>query len=552
MRNFLLFAGALMLAGTSILQASSAESYPFPSTVGIEDAIAMKSAVKQTSSTDNGKDKDGVIVAPQGKTVTYNRTGYKHFLFGGIIANHDFYDDILGDIVWGDDGRVYIKNFISGYPTGSHIEGTYADGVITVEFPQLIKVERNSGTKYTYYADRVVLKMIEDSEEPNEATFVPDEQRTVKFTVNSDGSIEMEKSEGQWMVGLTQEDGLWKGYGDYDCTYTVNSQELVTAPENLETEAYLFVSDGSSHFVNIGFDNNDVYFKGLFAKFPDIWIKGTLGEDNKITIENGQYIGIAEAFSYPTYFMNGTYLSNNNGSSRYALSSENAVLTYDPAAKRITTADNCVLLANCSLDEIAYVEVWRNPMIHIQPESYDLTPMNVWFTYWSPWNELDQWCGIQFRLPALTVDSYQLDPDKIYWRMHINDDIFLFDCDEYPQFTDLTEWVPYNSDGLEIKNGGTSLHNVVLFKEDTQTITIQSVYVADDEQKYYSDKMTYNVKTGETHAGINDIAISAEDVESVVYYDLRGLKTTPVSSGIYIKQIHFKDGRVSTCKIVKK
>ena len=64
--------------------------------------------------------------------------------------------------------------------------------------------------------------------------------------------------------------------------------------------------------------------------------------------------------------------------------------------------------------------------------------------------------------------------------------------------------------------------------------------------------MTYNVKTGETHAGINDIAISAEDVESVVYYDLRGLKTTPVSSGIYIKQIHFKDGRVSTCKIVKK
>ncbi len=178
--------------------------------------------------------------------------------------------------------------------------------------------------------------------------------------------------------------------------------------------------------------------------------------------------------------------------------------------------------------------------------------MNVWFTYWSPWNELDQWCGIQFRLPALTVDSYQLDPDKIYWRMHINDDIFLFDCDEYPQFTDLTEWVPYNSDGLEIKNGGTSLHNVVLFKEDTQTITIQSVYVADDEQKYYSDKMTYNVKTGETHAGINDIAISAEDVESVVYYDLRGLKTTPVSSGIYIKQIRFKDGRVSTCKIVKK
>ena len=101
-----------------------------------------------------------------------------------------------------------------------------------------------------------------------------------------------------------------------------------------------------------------------------------------------------------------------------------------------------------SLDEIAYVEVWRNPMIHIQPESYDLTPMNVWFTYWSPWNELDQWCGIQFRLPALTVDSYQLDPDKIYWRMHINDDIYLFDCDEYPQFTDLTEWVPYNSDGL--------------------------------------------------------------------------------------------------------
>lgn len=290
-------------------------------------------------------------------------------------------------------------------------------------------------------------------------------------------------------------------------------------------------------------------FCDVFTKFPGRWIKGTLGADNKITLENGQYLGFRDDVGEFTYFMGGVIYELDNGNVSHKLS-DKGELMWDPENKRITC--DGVLFANAALDRLYYTEMWRTPIIHIQPESYDLTPMDPWYTGWSPWDSTDNWCGIQFRQPALTVDSYSLDPERMYWRMHINDNVFLFDYDEYPQLSDLTEWVPYNTDGLEINNYGTSLHTVILFVEDIETVMIQSLYKAEDGTNYYSNKIVYDVNTGESHVGLDSIVYDDAEIESVTYWTIDGVKVVEPHNGLFVKLMRFKDGRVSSCKVLKK
>lgn len=552
MRKLYFLALSFMCAVTGMANAQGA-SYRMETPETIDRLEACKVAsraefpVAEAAASDNGTNKDGIIVSPAGERKVYMRSGGKHYLFGGMLPIEENYEDRLGEVVWGEDGTVYFKNIVSEFLVGSYVKGTLENGVVTVELPQLIGIAREDGEKQPYYVDRVVKQMINSYE----ATFVPDEKRTVTFILNSDGSLDMERSEGEWMIGVMNKNDVWMGYGDYNCSYTEYEEDFVVAPQGLVTEKYLLAADGSSHFVNVGFDNNDVYFQGMFVKFPDRWVKGTIDADNKITIANNQYLGFLDEFGVFTYFRNGRRYMTDEGYMTETVTDTDAVLTFDPEKRIFTSEDDAVFFANCALDHLYYTEKWRHPFLHIQPESYDMTPMDLWFVAWSPWDEVDHWCGIQFVLPAITVDSYSLDPDKVFWRMYINDDLYLFDYDEYPQFDDLTEWVPYNTDGLEIKNYGESLHTVILFVEETETVAVQSVYRADDGKNYYSNKMVYDVKTGETTVGVDEVGAAAE-VESVTYYGLDGVKVSAPGAGIYVKQVRLTDGRVSTCKVVKK
>lgn len=81
----------------------------------------------------------------------------------------------------------------------------------------------------------------------------------------------------------------------------VGDKEFTQAPEGLETETYTFMSfsyytlSEVKHDVEVGFDGNDVYLKGLFAQAPDVWFKGVI-EGDKVTFAKDQYVGSIEAF----------------------------------------------------------------------------------------------------------------------------------------------------------------------------------------------------------------------------------------------------------------
>lgn len=85
-------------------------------------------------------------------------------------------------------------------------------------------------------------------------------------------------------------------------TFTVD-KTLVTIPEGLVIEQYHVEADkyngldatthvNASYYVDIAFDQNDVYMKGFFDSAPDGCLKGTR-KDNLITFDRGQYLGVA-------------------------------------------------------------------------------------------------------------------------------------------------------------------------------------------------------------------------------------------------------------------
>lgn len=120
---------------------------------------------------------------------------------------------------------------------------------------------------------------------------------------------------------------------------------LVTPPAGLETESYavsgLDYSFGidmadplMDYDVQVGFDGNDVYVKGLFLDIEDAWVKGTLS-DGVVTFSYPQYLGL-------WWDMMDTWMMGVN-------SNEEAVavtMSYDPVANRFEQNDETMIYFN--------------------------------------------------------------------------------------------------------------------------------------------------------------------------------------------------------------
>ncbi|MBQ8099742.1 MAG: Ig domain-containing protein [Paludibacteraceae bacterium] len=79
------------------------------------------------------------------------------------------------------------------------------------------------------------------------------------------------------------------------CTVTVTepaSLVPVTLPDGAEIQQWYAAGTDNGESANVAWVGNDVYISGIFANFPDAWIKGTLGEDGStVTFPKLQYLG---------------------------------------------------------------------------------------------------------------------------------------------------------------------------------------------------------------------------------------------------------------------
>lgn len=310
---------------------------------GIPRPVSFTSTSSNTSRRAEAVDEHGIITAPaEGELKYYTRTGAAYYYSSGWSYTNQSGHAIVIEC---SDGTVYIKNPISRLSYGSYIKGTKNGNTITIPAGQPILYNAS-------YDATIDVKM----GSYGETGFAPNaEQSDIIFTIDGNTlTLEGTSSTDYVVLGgfWSDDDSMQSGDSEtvltLDTEYTPASTDLVEAPADLTTETWNTEIDGVVSTVTIGFDNNDVYVKGLFTDFPNAWIKGTIS-GTTVTFAKLQFVG--------------TYQSYNIWATGYDSETSKLtdfVMTYDAVAKVLTGSN---LLLNAADDMLYYLSWYENVTI---------------------------------------------------------------------------------------------------------------------------------------------------------------------------------------------
>ena len=241
-------------------------------------------------------DGDGVIVKPgQGQRKTYNRSGR------ALEYDPDGDSWLLSeqsgsvDVVFGEDGDVYIRDIISTYRCGTWVKGSVSGNTITVPVGQLVSYESSLEVPYAIYWGK-----------QEGCDYFKDEQRqTITFTIDGD-MIMLDGSDEENIIGIFYDyegASFFSCFGDYESSYTYDHDVValdvvtVTPPAGLQTATWYtrghYYEGSSVPFrgeVNVGIDGDDVYLQGLFADYPGAWMHG-VNDEGIVTFDGLQVLG---------------------------------------------------------------------------------------------------------------------------------------------------------------------------------------------------------------------------------------------------------------------
>ena len=295
-------------------------------------------------------DEHGIITAPaEGELKYYARSGAAYYNNSGWkVTSQGGHAEVIECA----DGTVYFKNPISRLSYGSYIKGTKNGNTITIPAGQPILYNAT----YQATIDVKIGSFVSGS------GFVPNaEQSDIIFTVDGNILTLQGTSSTDYVVlgGFWSDDDSMQSADSetvltLDADYTPASTDPVVAPEGLVTETWNTKIDGVVSTATIGFDNNDVYVKGLFTAFPDAWIKGTV-DGTTVTFSKLQYVGAYQG----TVSIWATGVDENSKLADF-------VMTYDAVAKVLTGSN---LLLNAADDKVYYLSWFEN--VTIQEASFE-------------------------------------------------------------------------------------------------------------------------------------------------------------------------------------
>lgn len=537
MSKFYTVIAACILAATQSLLTFSFEKNPSPPEAYLHHATSLTEIDLQR----HGKvaravpSEPEIITNPEGEMVRYLQKGIQYYLLYGLIPFCQEYEKVPTVIVTDmTNGKIYIKNPLSGYPTDSYIVGTLAGNVATFEFPQTITFEKKDGEIHEYSV--MCMEFVGGPDDFDEGTYVPSENQTVTYSLEN-GIWKMDnESDGTWILGLANSDGGWLGYGDYNVSYVNNNYEALSIPEGLSTETWQFISDYTGFEMQIGFDGNDVYLGGLCPELPDAWVKGRL-ENGKIVFEGWQYLGQIDELACMAFFVPGHTYIRDNGHKAYELA-DKVELVYN-AEKQEITSDGCIVI-NTTPDKIKFLNFYTKPLIHPEPETHSLVPQNPVLVAYQPYTEEYSAGGLQFYLPNLTVDNYLIDKEKLFWQFYVDNDIYTFEPYLYACFTKDTTDVPFTVNSQDILNGGSPLHELHFFFDGAESFGILSKHNVSADEVLYSQMAVF------TPSAVDNVDV--DDLAPEIYYDMQGRRiANPDKGSIYI----VKKGATTSKRIMR-
>lgn len=454
-------------------------------------------------------DEHGIIVAPaDGVRKVYDRTG-------GCYSNENGFE--IGSqggqihIVECEDGTYYIRNILSTFPSGTWVRGRREGNVLIVPTKQ--PVYYNSLAEVTYSIrwgiyDSVVGGFSNYDDYAENFTFeIDDENASLTFQCPTD-----------LFMGLFWDDDLgfaWSGdYGtvwSYSGDFVPLDKTTITPPADLATETWFTkghtLAEGKSQAfrgnITIGFDGQDVYLKGMFADFPDAWMKGT---------DNGE--GCVE-------FAGLQLQGEQDGEYIYAVGFENYDLSdfsmaYDAENKQLVS--NQELLANANDVDIDALTRIRDITIQATDPfaPIDELPYQNSFDSEEEW----EWCAVidanddqkTWKLEEGTA-TYGYSEENAADDWLISPAIVLEAGKTYTFMLNTQCSSAYFQERIEVKLG-----NAVSAESMTQTVIEATDVTWDEEMQTLSNKFVTVGETGAYYFGIH--AISDRDRASLKVDDL--------------------------------
>ena len=346
--------------------------------------------------------------------------------------------------------------------------------------------------------------------------------KQIVFNINND----------KWNDGNSADSGEFEG-----TTWTGSAQAVVVTiagNSQINSIAVTVAEEGDEPEPNytpytfqtqVGFDGNDVYFKGFSEDTAEYWAKGTLSEDGKtVTIPSNQYMGRFEFWGYVFDFFVTAVDEDGN--------MVDLVLNYDAETSTFTTEQTMVL--NDSRTELNPYQTFTDVVITKMPD-FAATPADPEITDLKTVDT--EYPKANFNIPAEDVEGNALLTSKLFYTVWIEEEgeekQFVAVAGDYRDvLEDMTE-IPYDyDDGWDIYKGGSTFYfNPVEVVTTWKKIGVQSIYYGGGERNVsnivWLDNPAYDPSTGIS-------SVMSNNQKEDVIYNLAGQRVQKAQKGIFI------------------
>ena len=514
-----------------------------------------------------------VIFEAQGTEKLYNKEAAGTFVLNGGLDQ--YWDDFPVSVVWGDDNTVYFKDIISTSAFDTYVKGTVNGNTITIPTNQTVIAsdEEDAGLNLGIIKTQIRGEYVDFYYDPTFTEFTITVQEDGGMTLNLPGEPFDGMNPPQYVLGYYYTDDLsFYGFSDYFQTYTPMNQQPVTMPEGKEPQTYVFIDEFNyAEMVDVVFDGNDLYIRGLTAMLPEGVVKATI-KGTTATIPQNEFLGVyMDAFFIYTKVLydNPFYNETDPNSSPFVMAPADATfnLTIDNENKTIV-ADTQGVYLSFQPDE----DTWENSItvlsqfiLRYQASAAGTPAPASDLSYSIQWAPIQGWNDFFFTLSNYSTEGMIIDVENLYYGVYINGEPLIFgeqlmknlngeEVTVYPSVPSEQRWIPYHFNNNEdLFKLAINQFDVGIYRSDVITIGVQTLYYFEGTTTY-SDIVTLNIQTGEVStspAGVKAIT-NDSPVKKTEYYSIDGLRIYNPGSGIYILRETHDDGTVTTRKVAKR
>ncbi len=475
-----------------------------------------------------------LVVLPEGVTAD---TWY----FAGVADGGDADFEVKVAI---DGTDMYIQGLAGDYLPEAWVKGTISGTTVTFKNGQYLGEYESWSDTYSVYlmgynsAEEVVedLKLVYDAENSRLTTtqyVLLNTDQTDIALIDYYYDVEISKQAPVMPELVVVPEGI------EIAEYKVNGKQWV---EDEETEDY--VQEVYAESVFIGFNGNDVYFKGLAVDCPEGWAKGTLSADGKtITLPKNQYLGTVESFfGSDSYFVT----SYDEEKDDFA----DVVFDYD-AQNATLTAQNDIIINGSSRTLLFYdwlTDITISKLADVAATPAD--PAVAGFGYYTDYG----FGYVKYNIPTWDTEGNDILTSKLSYQVMIEDANgnvapLKLTTDLYKNVEEDTDIIPYTfSDDYDIYNNKLYLNQPLEEISSWKKIGVKSVYYGGGETRE-SQIGWYDLAAYWETSGV--AAVKAEG-QQVSYYDLQGRKASASARGMLIRQTRMADGSVKYQKVMVK